>query len=96
MTPARYDYKGSDAATFVCKKPAKKPNDLFVTTAAAMRRMDLADALPVEAPATLRPQENNRTLGVPLARGSRPRTPSALASPLDHAASLPLARARSS
>ena len=37
---------------------------------AALIRMDLRSALPSEAPQTLRLKENNRTLDVPLAKGS--------------------------
>jgi hypothetical protein len=65
-----YDWEGHDLGTYLCKKPAKKPNDLFVTSGAALIRMDLRSALPSEAPQTLRLKENNRTLDVPLAKGS--------------------------
>ena len=66
-----YDWEGHDLGTYLCKKPAKKPNDLFVTTPEYLLRVDLRSALPLESPQTLRLAENNRTLDLPLAVGSR-------------------------
>ena len=78
----RYDWEGHDLGTYLCKKPAKKPNDLFVTTPEYLLRVDLRSALPLESPQTLRLAENNRTLDLPLAVGSRKPLPGSMGRPL--------------